>query len=47
MEGGALIGAWIAAALRAVTPLIFALLGETLVQRARQALRKCIERRHA
>ncbi len=33
MEGGALIGAWIAATLRAATPLLFALLGETVVQR--------------
>jgi simple sugar transport system permease protein len=33
MEGAELIGAWIAATLRATTPLLFALLGETLVQR--------------
>lgn len=33
MEGAELLGAWIAASLRATTPLLFALLGETLVQR--------------
>lgn len=33
MEGSELAGAWAAASLRATTPLLFALLGETLVQR--------------
>ena len=33
MEGSAIIGAWTAATLRAATPLLFALLGETVVQR--------------
>lgn len=33
MEGAEFAGAWIAASLRATTPLLFALLGETLVQR--------------
>lgn len=33
MEGGELAGAWIAATLRATTPLLFVLLGETLSQR--------------
>lgn len=33
MEGSELVGAWTAASLRATTPLLFALVGETLVQR--------------